>query len=148
MQHLAQINIAKLLHPIDDPGIAEFVNNLDRINALAERSKGFVWRLKDENDNATSINAFEDPLLIINMSVWESAKDLMDFVYKSGHVEIMRQRGKWFEPATQATMALWWVAPGHEPDVEEAKSKLEYLQTNGESEEVFTFKKFFQKTSK
>ena len=147
MSHLAQLNIAKLLKPIDHPQIAEFVDNLDRINALAESSKGFVWRLKDDDNNATSIQAFDDPMYIVNMSVWESVESLKDFVYRSGHMEIMRKRSNWFERPKDHTMVLWWVPEGHMPSLEEAKSKLEFLNKHGESPNAFTFRIIFSQAS-
>lgn len=103
---LAQINIAKLVSPIDSPPIADFVADLDRINLLAERSKGFIWRLKDETGNATHINPFNDALLIVNISVWESVEDLKQFVYRSDHVEVYIKRAKWFEKMPEAYTAL------------------------------------------
>ncbi|MGH6999838.1 MAG: DUF3291 domain-containing protein, partial [Phenylobacterium sp.] len=96
--HLAQINVARLKAPIDAPETADFKNNLDRINALAEASPGFVWRLTGEGDNATDLVAFDDPLIITNLSVWESPAALGAFVYRSGHVEFMRRRAEWFHP--------------------------------------------------
>lgn len=147
MSHLAQLNIAKLLKPIDHPQIAEFVNNLDRINALAESSKGFVWRLKDEDNNATSIQAFDDPMVIVNMSVWESVGLLKDFVYKSGHMDIMRKRTNWFERPKEHTMVLWWIRTGHIPSIEEARKKLEFLNAHGESPNAFTFRNVFSQVS-
>lgn len=141
MHHLAQVNIAKLLHPIDHPEIAEFVNNLDRINQLAEESSGFIWRLKDESGNATQLKYFPDPLMIVNMSVWESAKALKDFVYRSGHLHIYLKRADWFAPHDSAYMALWWIPAGHIPSVAEAKDRLDHLNLHGESEYAFTFRK-------
>jgi len=137
--HLAQINIGKLKAPIDAPETAEFKNNLDRINALAESSPGFVWRLTGEGNNATDLVAFDDPLIITNLSVWESPSALGAFVYRSGHVEIMRRRAEWFE-ALEVFMALWWVPAGHEPTVAEAVARLELLRRQGPGPEAFTFR--------
>ena len=142
--HLAQLNIASLLHPIDHPVIKEFVDNLDRINALAENSEGFVWRLKDETGNATEIEAFENPLIIANMSVWENAAYLKAYVYKSDHVNIMRKRKQWFAPSKLPFMVMWWIPEGHEPTLIEAKERLEYLQENGESAYAFSFRNIFE----
>ena len=140
-KHLAQINIGRLLAPIDDPLIADFVRQLDDINALAESSPGFVWRLKDDTSNdATSINVFGDPLIIVNMSVWESIEDLKNFAYKSAHVQVFRDRVRWFEKMEVAHMALWWVPVGTMPTAEEGRDRLLHLRENGESEWVFTFK--------
>ncbi|MEO0332008.1 MAG: DUF3291 domain-containing protein [Bacteroidota bacterium] len=143
MSHLAQLNIAKLRFPIDHPQISEFVENLDRINELAEASPGFVWRLKDESGNATDLHPFGDPLIIVNMSVWENVEVLKQYAYHSDHVNIMRKRHKWFEKHTAPFMVLWWIPEGHLPTVEEAKQRLALLQENGETVEAFTFRKPF-----
>lgn len=140
-QHLAQINIGRLLAPIDDPLIADFVNQLDEINALAESSPGFVWRLKDDTSNdATQINVFGDPLIIVNMSVWETVEDLKNFAYKSAHVQVFRDRARWFEKMEEAHMALWWMPVGVFPTAEEGRDRLMHLREHGESEWAFTFK--------
>ena len=138
---LAQINIAKLLKPIDHSQIADFVNQLDEINALAEKSKGFVWRLKDEDSNdATSLNPFNDPNIIVNMSVWEDIISLKDYVYNSGHIKVFIRRKEWFEKPSKAHMALWWMEKAKLPTAEEGKKRIEYLQQFGSSKYAFTFK--------
>ena len=147
MYHLAQLNIGRLLHPIDDPHISEFVKNLDRINTLAEASKGFVWRLKDESGNATSIEMFNDPLVIVNMSVWESLEDLSAFAYHSEHLAVMKRRREWFEKPTSPHLVLWWVPIKHTPTPGEAKKKLDLLRTKGESPLAFSFKTSFNMPS-
>lgn len=141
--HLAQLNIARMLAPMDSPIMADFVANLERINALAEAHAGFVWRLKDENNNATSLRPFPDDMLIINMSVWESPELLKTFAYQTIHAEIMVRRREWFEKHTQAFMALWWVPEGHTPTLEEAKERLEHLQEHSETPFAFTFRRLF-----
>jgi hypothetical protein len=141
--HLAQINIGRLKAPVTDPMIAGFVARLDDINALADRAPGFVWRLQTDEGNATSIRAFEDPLLALNMSVWETPEALRDFVYSSDHVHVMRQRRAWFERFDGFYMVLWWVPKGHIPSVEEAKARLEHLDRHGESAHAFTFARIF-----
>ncbi len=139
---LAQINIAKLLKPIDDPQIADFVNQLDEINAVAEKSNGFIWRLKDDVTNdATNINPFNDPNMIVNMSVWKDVASLKDYVYNSDHVKVFVRRKEWFEKPTKAHMALWWIEKGKFPSVEEGKRRIEYLQQHGNSKYAFTFQK-------
>ncbi len=138
--HLAQINIGKLLAPIDHPLIAGFVNQLDRINALAEKSPGFVWRLQEENGSAVNIQVFEDPLLLVNMSVWESADALKAFTYQTDHLQVFRDRYKWFEKPDRPHLALWWIPAGQLPTPEVGKTKLEYLQGHGETEVAFTFR--------
>jgi heme-degrading monooxygenase HmoA len=141
--HLAQINIARTLGAMDDPVMAGFVARLDEINALAESSPGFVWRLKTDEGNATSIQPYDDERIIINLSVWESPEHLKQFVYRSAHAQVMRQRKQWFERFKDVYLALWWIAPGHVPTIAEAKERLHYLQLNGESEFAFSFASLF-----
>ena len=138
--YLAQLNIARLLAPIDSPQIAEFVAQLDPINALAEQSTGFVWRLKDDSDNATDINPFGDDFMIVNMSVWENLDVLKDFVFRTAHANVMRDRAKWFEKHLTPYMVLWWISKEHIPTVEEAQERLAYLHQHGDSPYAFTFK--------
>jgi Domain of unknown function (DUF3291) len=140
---LAQINIAQLLEPIDSPLLADFVADLDRINALAESSPGFVWRLKEESGNATEIDPFNDKSLIVNISVWESVEQLKQFAYRSDHVEVFMKRAKWFSRMQEAHVALWWIPAGQFPTAEEARDRLLYLRSHGDSAEVFSFKQVF-----
>jgi hypothetical protein len=138
--HLAQINIGRLRAPVDDPMIADFKANLDRINALADSSPGFVWRLVGEGGNATDIQPdANDPLLAVNMSVWENPAALGAFVYRSDHLPIMRRRTEWFEKL-ELYMALWWVPVGHRPSVEEGMGRIETLRRMGPSAQAFTFR--------
>lgn len=139
---LAQLNIGTIKAPLDSPLMADFTNNLARINALAEASAGFVWRLKDDSGNATDYRPL-DPLTIVNMSVWRDLDALMQYVYQSEHVALMRRRREWFERMDTAFMVLWWVPAGHEPTVAEALERLEYLRANGESRAAFSFRKPF-----
>lgn len=148
MYHLAQLNIGKLRYPIDHPEVAEFADNLDKINALAEDSKGFVWRLKDDSGNATGIKAFDDPLIIVNMSVWETLGNLKAFVYKSEHIDFLKKSHLWFERPSSAHMVLWWIKKGHIPTVQEARLRLKDLHNTGESPAAFTFKKTFASPEK
>lgn len=141
--HLAQLNIARMLAPIDDPLLAEFVANLDRINALADYAPGFVWRLQNESGNATELRPFEDDLMIVNMSVWESLASLKEYVYKSAHAEIMRKRRQWFEKMDEAFTVLWWVPAGTIPTIEEAKERLQHLRRHGETAHAFSFRRSF-----
>ena len=141
--HLAEINIARLLAPIDDPQIADFVANLDRINAVADQAPGFVWRLQTEDGDATAMRVFDDPMFIINMSVWESIEALFAYTYSSDHVDIFRRRGEWFSKMETPHMAFWWIPAGHIPTVEEAKAKLEHIEKYGPTPEAFTFKQRF-----
>jgi hypothetical protein len=138
--HIAQYNIARLLAPINDPMTADFVAQLDEINALAEQTPGFVWRLQSDSGNATDIDAYNDPGIIVNMSVWETVEALFSYTYQARHVEVFRQRRKWFEPPRTPHLVLWWVPTGHIPTVEEGKSRLELLIEQGPTAEAFTFK--------
>ena len=141
--HLAQVNIGKILAPMDSPIMAEFKNNLDRINALAEASEGFVWRLKEENNNATSIKVFEDDFMLINMSVWKDFDSLYKYVYESAHMEYLKNRKAWFERLTEKYMALWWIPAGHIPTPAEAIERLDHIRKQGETAFAFGFKKRF-----
>jgi Domain of unknown function (DUF3291) len=138
--HLAQVNISKLLEPIDSSLLADFVAQLDEINALAEQSKGFVWRLKGDNENATALRVFEDDMIIINMSVWETIEDLKEFAFKTAHVFVMKDRNKWFEKPQDAALALWWIPVGHIPTPQEAKERLASINKNGSTAFAYTFK--------
>ena len=141
--HLAEINIARMLDEIDSPIMAEFAANLERINALAEQSPGFVWRLKTDAGDATSIRVYEDRYLIVNLSVWESLEALREFTYYSAHTDYFRRRREWFEKLDIPALALWWVPAGHVPSVEEAKTKLELMAQRGATPQAFTFKERF-----
>jgi len=136
---LAQVNIARMREPLDSPLLAGFVARLDDINALADDSPGFVWRLQTEDGDATALRAYDDVMILVNLSVWESTEHLKNFVYKTQHAEVMKQRKTWFERFDGMYYALWWVPNGHRPTVIEAREKLDYLQQRGESEDVFTF---------
>jgi hypothetical protein len=140
---LAQLNIGIAKGPMDGSVMADFAANLDRINALADRSPGFVWRLQTEEGNATSIHAFEDENMLLNMSVWRDLESLSGFVYRSSHTEIMRRRREWFERMSEAYMVLWWVPKGHRPSIGEAVARLETLRRNGPCAEAFTFRNAF-----
>lgn len=137
--HLAQVNIARALAPLDDPQMRGFVERLDDINALAETSPGFVWRLKTDDGNATALRPYDDERILFNLSVWQTPEHLQQFVYRSAHASVMRQRKAWFERFKDVYMALWWISPGHIPTIGEAKERLRYLQLNGESEFAFSF---------
>ena len=139
-RHVAQVNIALPRQALDSPALAEFVANLEPVNALADAAPGFVWRLQDESGDATAIQAFDDERLIINMSVWESVEALWDFVYDGGHLEVMRRRREWMTKLAEMHMALWWVPAGHIPTIEEAKDRLDHLREHGPTADAFTFK--------
>jgi hypothetical protein len=139
---LAQLNIAELKAPIDSPQLKDFVDNLDRINALAEASPGFVWRLKGEGNDATSLRPLGENV-IVNMSVWQNVSALRDFVYKTAHVQILKRKREWFTRMADAYMCLWWVPEGHEPTVAEAAERLDHLREHGPTTESFTFVEAF-----
>ncbi|WP_438483072.1 DUF3291 domain-containing protein [Oleiharenicola lentus] len=141
--HLAQINIGRIVAPMDDPRMAEFAAALTEINALAESSPGFVWRLKDTGGDATSIQAFPDPLILVNMSVWTNVELLKHYVYRSVHGKFFARRQNWFEKSETAHLALWWIPAGHVPTVAEAKERLALLDERGPSERAFTFREPF-----
>lgn len=140
---LAQINVARLLHPEGDARVAGFFAALDEINALAEASDGFVWRLQDEAGNATAIRVDPDPLLIVNISVWRDRESLMAFAYRSNHAQFLARRREWFAPHASAGLALWWVEAGHRPRPEEAMARLRFLGNHGPSNNAFTFRHSF-----
>ena len=141
--HIAQINVATALYPLDDSRIAGFVAKLGEVNALADASPGFVWRLQSASGNATDIKAAADPNLIVNMSVWAAVEPLFDFVYKTAHRIVMAQRREWFARPAGAYMAFWWVPAGTVPTVEEGMARLAELDANGPTPRAFTFKTLF-----
>jgi uncharacterized protein DUF3291 len=139
--HLAQVNIGRLRAPLEDPLMEGFRSQLNPINALADRSPGFVWRLQTEDGNATAIRPYaNDDRMAINMSVWVSLEALQQFVYRSAHVEPLRDRKQWFESIEGPILALWWIPAGHIPTVNEAVDRLEHLKKNGPSPHAFTFR--------
>ena len=140
--HLAQFNMARLLAPLDDPQIADFVGSLERINTLADDSPGFVWRLQGDGGDATSLRPFGEDV-IVNMSLWESVDALFDFVYRTGHAPVMAKRRQWFAKPNEAYTVLWWVKAGHIPTVEDARTRLGILKRKGPSPAAFTFKTRF-----
>ncbi len=137
--HLAQINIAKAKADLTSPTMTEFVDRLDEINQLAERAPGFIWRLQTEEGDATSLNVFNDPSLIINMSVWRDIESLQDYVYQSLHLELLKGKKSWFSRMDGAQQALWWIDAGHIPSVEEGKIRLQMIQTQGPTAKAFNF---------
>ena len=141
--HIAQINIGRILAPIGDLLMADFVSQLPPVNALADASPGFVWRLQTESGDATSIRVYEDEMVAINMSVWESVDALREYVYKSAHSGVLRDRKRWFEKFDGPYMALWWILAGHIPTPQEGKERLEYLRMHGETPYAFSFKNIY-----
>ncbi len=141
--HLAQCNIATMRGAADDPVMAGFFARLDELNAIADASPGFIWRLQTDDGDATAIRAFDNPRILFNLSVWESAEALEAYVYKSNHVAAVRRRADWFEQPARSPLVLWWVPAGHLPDVEEAKERLEMLWEHGPGAGAFTFRHRF-----
>ncbi|GHO49482.1 DUF3291 domain-containing protein [Ktedonospora formicarum] len=143
MYQLAQVNIGRMRAPLSDPLMEGFVNQLEPINALADNSPGFVWRLQSSEGDATSLRVYEDDMILINLSVWSSLRELSDFIYASAHRDVMKQRRQWFERFEGVYIALWWVPEGHIPTAEEAKERLEHLQEHGPTSYAFTYKQPF-----
>jgi heme-degrading monooxygenase HmoA len=141
--HLAQVNIGRLVAPVDDPKIAEFLAQLEGVNALADAAPGFQWRLQSSSGNATDVPYNDDPFVLVNMSLWESVEALRDYVYRSQHVEVMRDRAKWFEKMEKPHYCLWWVPAGHLPTVAEARERLEHYQEHGATPRSFWFSQPF-----
>ena len=139
---LAQLNVALMREPLESPRMADFVANLDRINALAESSPGFVWRMQSEEGNATAFRPLGDDTLV-NISVWRDVQSLNKYVYGSAHAEVMRRRKEWFERMREAWFVLWWVPRGHRPSIAEATAKLELLRAKGPTQDAFNFRRAF-----
>jgi hypothetical protein len=146
--HLAQYNIARLIAPLDDPRLADFMAALEPINRLADESPSFVWRHQTGDGNSTSVRVRGDPMILINFSVWESVEALFQYAYHSAHVEIYRRRREFFEHMDVPYAALWWIPAGHVPSVDEAEERLDHLRTNGPTAHAFTFKKRFHAPEK
>jgi hypothetical protein len=142
--HLAQLNVGRLLAPLETETLSGFVAQLAPINALAGTSPGFVWRLQTEAGDATSIRPTDDDLFLINLSVWSSLEALRAFVYTSAHVQVLRQRRSWFEQLATSHMVLWWVPAGHIPTADEALERLERLRRDGPTPAAFTFRAPFE----
>jgi hypothetical protein len=143
--HLAQVNIGRIKGPLEGPVMEGFMARLDEINALADASPGFVWRLQTSAGNATYFRPYDhDDRLLLNMSVWESVVALKSYVYRTAHAELLRQRQAWFEKLAGVYVALWWVPAGHVPSIDEAKKRLAHLDAHGPTQFAFTFKEVFQ----
>jgi hypothetical protein len=124
--HIAQLNVGRIVAPTNSPVLADFMGALDHINAMAEQSPGFVWRLQGDGGNATDILTTPDPYFLINMSVWKSIEELFEFVYRSTHTSFMVRRREWFERPAEAYQVLWWVPAGYLPSPTEALARLDY----------------------
>ncbi len=140
---LAQANVGRLRAPLDDPSLAEFVAQLEHVNAAADRAPGFVWRLKSDSGDATGIRAFEDERVLINLSVWESLSALQHYTYDGLHATVLRRRAEWFERVNNVFVVLWWVPTGTQPLVDSARERLTHLSNHGPSPYAFTFARAF-----
>ena len=146
---LAQVNVGRLVAPLDSPQLAGFVAGLGPVNAVADSAPGFVWRLQTEDGNATAIRAFEqdaegaDGGILINMSVWESVEALAAFVFGEPHLAVLRGRREWFERMKDAYTALWWIPRGHIPTVQEAEDRVKHLRVHGPTPQAFTLRVHF-----
>lgn len=141
--HLAQFNIGRTTAPLGTPQMSGFERALDEINARADSSPGFVWRLQDDDGHATSFRPYDDDRLIVNLSVWKSVDALHHFTYRSDHKGFLRRRRDWFEPVDEAILVMWWVTAGHRPTVDESVDRLDRLRRDGPTPEAFTFRDRF-----
>ena len=141
--NLAQYNLARLKAPLDDPLIADFVAALDPLNKLADESDGFVWRHQDENGNSTSVRVRDDPMILINFSVWRDVESLFQYAYRSDHAAVYRRRHEFFHVFDGAYMVLWWIPASHIPSVREGEEWLDHLREHGPTDHAFTFKSRF-----
>jgi len=144
--HLAQANIARVRAPVDSPELASFMELLDPINAIADASPGFVWRLQTEEGNATSLNVFGDASMLVNMSVWEDVASLRAFVYQTQHLEVFKRRAEWFHAHVEAHLALWWIPAGGIPSVADAEERVSHVRAHGPTPYAFTFTSVFEPT--
>ncbi len=141
--HLAELNIARARTPLDDPAMGDFVRGLDQINALAETSPGFVWRFQSEDGNAMSVRVFDDPRVIVNLSVWKSIDELKDYSFKSMHAQYFARRREWFDKMETPHLVMWWIPAGTLPTMAEAKSRLAQLAERGSTAQAFDFRNPF-----
>jgi hypothetical protein len=146
---LAQVNVGRLIAPLDSPRLAGFVAGLDPVNAVADSAPGFVWRLQTEDGDATALRAFEsdaegaDDGILINLSAWESVEELAAYVYGDAHRAVLRRRREWFEQLKDAYVALWWVPRGHLPTISEAEERVKHLRAHGPTPRAFTLRVHF-----
>ena len=141
---LAQLNVGRILAPLDSDTLAGFVGELDPINALADAAPGFIWRLQTDAGNATDLRPTEDDMFLINMSVWSSLESLRAFTYTTAHTQVLRRRREWFEQLATSHLVLWWVPAGHIPTVTEALERLDLLRRSGPTPAAFTFRTPFE----
>jgi hypothetical protein len=136
-RHLAQFNIARIRYPLDDPRMREFVDNVDRVNTLANGIDGFVWRLADASGHAMNIRVYDDPAILPNLTVWESVEALERFVWQTVHRRFYGRREQWFAPLDGPPLVLWWIPEGHRPTMEEGAERLDHLKAHGSSDDAF-----------
>lgn len=148
--HIAQLNISRLLASLDTPEMKEFVDFLEPVNKFAEESPGFVWRMKGENGEASSLLAspFDDPMIVTNLTVWADIPSLQAFVYKSVHRYFLQNRRQWFARVATNQFVMWWVSPGVIPTLTDAKDRLQRLEAEGPSPEAFTLQQAFDARGK
>jgi hypothetical protein len=135
-QHFAQFNIARIKYPLDDPRMKEFVDNVERVNGLAEKIDGFVWRLQDDSGHAMNMRVYDDPRILPNLTLWENVEALELFVFRTLHSRFYGRREEWFEPI-ETPLVLWWVPAGHRPPLTEGVERLDHLKAHGPSEHAF-----------
>ena len=136
VRHLAQFNIARIRYPLDDPRMAEFVDNVERVNRLAEQIDGFVWRLHDASGHAMNMTVYDDPRILPNLAVWENIEALERFVWQTLHRRFYGRRREWFEPI-ETPLVMWWIPAGHRPDLAESVARLDHLKAHGPSDHAF-----------
>jgi hypothetical protein len=140
--HLAQLNVARLLHPLEHPALASFVDNLDAVNAVADASPGFVWRLQEESGNATDVRPWGDDM-IVNLSLWDDLETLRAYVFGLDHAAVLRRRREYFQSMPTPHLAVWWVPYGHRPELDEARERLDHLEAHGPTPYAFTLRTAF-----
>ena len=145
--HLAQLNVGRAAHDLDSPEMAEFMGNLDRVNAIAERSPGFVWRMQDEAGNATGIKPTDDPRFITNLSVWADFESFEQFVWNTLHKQFYRRKAEWFEPLGRPHFVMWFVEDGVRPALDDALARLADLTRNGPTDGAFGWERFTETES-
>ncbi len=146
--HLAQLNVALAKGDSESEMMRGFYDNVERVNTLAEASKGFVWRYRDEPGDDPGLHVFDTPQLLVNLSVWESLESLKHFMFQTMHLQFMKQKKEWFQPLDKPNYVLWYIAQGHIPDLFEAKERLIHLQRHAETPFAFSFKSPFLPTDR
>jgi hypothetical protein len=135
-RHLAEFNIARVRYPLDDPRMAEFVDNVERVNKLAEQIDGFVWRLKDDSGHAMNMRVYDDPSILPNLTLWENAQALERFIWQTVHGRFYRRRETWFA-RMETPLVMWWVEAGERPDMAEGVRRRDHLMAHGPSDDAF-----------